>query len=149
MHSSILTPRFSLDAIGLAGFSHNFGSLVGKNSPVSTVLDTVGSPPKRSAFDAGFFVLSQVFSALVYFPTKRNVLFQELRRELSRISNELLDRNRMDKESNIVDGKMDTSVIGLLRMCSLTGPVKLLTNPWFKSTLKTQIQISTCLTRKS
>ena len=55
----------------------------------------------------------------------------------------------MEKESNTVDGKMDKSVIGLLGMCSLIGPVESLTNPWFKSRLKTQIQISTCLTRKS
>ena len=132
----------------MAGFSHNFGSLEGKESPISTVLDTMGSSPKRSALNTGFLVLSHILPALVYFPTKRNVLFQELQQELSRISNELLDRTKMEKESNIVDGKMDKSVIGLLGMCSLIGPVESLTSPWFKSKLKI-IPISACLTRKS
>ena len=83
----------------------------------------MGSSPSRSALNAGFFVLSQVLTALVYYPTKRNVLMQEIQQEFSKISKELLDKRRKEKEAGIVDEKAEKSVIGLLRMCSFTGPV--------------------------
>ncbi|KIM65593.1 hypothetical protein SCLCIDRAFT_1157767 [Scleroderma citrinum Foug A] len=106
--------HITLDTIGLAGFSHDFGSLEGKTTAVATVLDTLGSSPSRSVINASFFVLSQVFTALVYFPTKRNVLMQEIQQELSKISEQLLDKRRKEKEAGIVDGKSGKSVIGLL-----------------------------------
>ncbi|KIM65584.1 hypothetical protein SCLCIDRAFT_439847 [Scleroderma citrinum Foug A] len=106
--------HITLDTIGLAGFSHDFGSLEGKTTSVVAVLDTLGSSPSRSVINASFFVLSQVFTALVYFPTKRNVLMQEIQQELSKISEQLLDKRRKEKEAGIVDGKAEKSVIGLL-----------------------------------
>lgn len=98
--------------------------------------------------NTGWFILSQVLTPLVYYPTKRSVLIQEVRQELSNISKELLDRSRKEKEAGIVERKTDKSVIGLLRTHSFIGPITPLTNPWFKLKLKTRIQISTCLTRK-
>ena len=98
-HSSRLCPVSSLDTIGLAGFSHDFGSLEGKTTAVATVLDTLGSFPSRSVINASFFILSQVFTALVYFPTKRNVLMQEIQQELSKISEQLLDKEE-ERESS-------------------------------------------------
>ena len=147
-HSSLLCPVSSLDTIGLAGFSHDFGSLEGKTTSVVAVLDTLGSSPSRSVINASFFVLSQVFTALVYFPTKRNVLMQEIQQELSKISEQLLDKRRKEKEAGIVDGKAEKSVIGLLRMCSFVGLIASLKNPCLKLKLKMQAQISTCLMRK-
>ena len=124
--SSLLCTSSSLDAIGLAGFSHNFGSLEGRTSPVSTVLDGIGSSP-RSKLNAGFFALSQVLPALVHYPTKRTMLIQELPQELSKIFMELLNRTKKEKEAGIADENMDKSVIGLLRMHSFIGPITPLT----------------------
>ncbi|KIM51238.1 hypothetical protein SCLCIDRAFT_1224714 [Scleroderma citrinum Foug A] len=107
------TNHISLDSIGLAGFSHNFGSLEGKTSPVSTVLDGIGSSP-RSKLNAGFFALSQVLPVLVHYPTKRTMLIQELPQELSKISEELLNKSKKEKEAGIIDGNIDRSVVGLL-----------------------------------
>ncbi|KAL4079902.1 cytochrome P450 [Scleroderma yunnanense] len=106
--------HISLDSIGLAGFSYDFGSLEGKTTPVMTVLDTLGSSPSRSMLNVGFFVLSQVITALVYYPTKRNLLMKEIQQELSKISSELIDKTRKEKEAGILDGKEEKSVIGLL-----------------------------------
>ncbi|KIM70716.1 hypothetical protein SCLCIDRAFT_18765 [Scleroderma citrinum Foug A] len=89
--------HITLDTIGLAGFSLDFGPLDGKTTSVATVLDTMGSSPSRSALNAGFFVLSQ-----------------EIQQEFSKISKELLDKRRKEKEAGIVDGKAEKSVIGLL-----------------------------------
>ena len=146
--SSLSCTFSSLDTIGLAGFSHDFGSLEGKISSVSRALDTSVSSPGRNVLNAGWLVLLQVLTPLVYYPTKRNVLMQEVLQELSKISKELLSRSRKEKEAGIVDGKTDKSVIGLLRTHSFIGPITPLTNPWFKLKLKTRIDISTCLPRK-
>jgi len=147
--TSLSRTSSSLDTIGLAGFSHDFGSLDGKTTSIATALDTLGSSPSRSMLNTGFFVLSQVLTALVYYPTKRSVLMQEIQHELSNVSKELLDKRRKEKEAGIVDGKAEKSVIGLLRMHSFFDPVTPLTNPCcFKLKLKKQIQISICLMRK-
>ena len=37
----------SLDTIGIAGFSHNFGALEGKHSSVAEAFDSFGSAPPR------------------------------------------------------------------------------------------------------
>ncbi|KIM65582.1 hypothetical protein SCLCIDRAFT_22490 [Scleroderma citrinum Foug A] len=90
--------HITLDTIGLAGFSHDFGSLEGKIFSVSRALDTSVSSPGRNVLNAGWLVLLQVLTPLVYYPTKRNVLMQEVLQELSKISKELLSRSRKEKE---------------------------------------------------
>ncbi|KAI6100367.1 cytochrome P450 [Pisolithus sp. B1] len=105
--------HISLDTIGLAGFSHNFGSLEGKLTSVSTILDTLGSAPNRSVLNASWFAISQVVPALVHLPTRRTVLLREMEQTLSKISKELLERTRKEKEAGIADGK-DKSIIELL-----------------------------------
>ncbi|KAI6026700.1 cytochrome P450 [Pisolithus microcarpus] len=105
--------HISLDTIGLAGFSHNFGSLDGQLTPVTTILDTLGSAPNRSVLNASWFAISQVVPALVHLPTRRTMLLREMEQTLSKISKELLERTRKEKEAGIVDGK-DKSIIELL-----------------------------------
>ncbi|KAI6040734.1 cytochrome P450 [Pisolithus marmoratus] len=105
--------HISLDTIGLAGFSHNFGSLEGKTASVTTILDTLGSAPNRSVLNASWFAISQVVPALVYLPTRRAKLLQEMEKTLSSISKELLERTRKEKEVESVDGR-DQSIIQLL-----------------------------------
>lgn len=105
--------HISLDTIGLAGFSHNFGSLDGQLASVTTILDTLGSAPNRSVLNAGWFAMSQVIPALVYLPTRRMLLFGEIEKTLSEISQELLEKTRKEKEVGTADGR-DKSIIELL-----------------------------------
>ncbi|KAI6015903.1 cytochrome P450 [Pisolithus microcarpus] len=112
--------HISLDTIGLAGFSHNFGSLDGQLTPVTTILDTLGSAPNRSVLNASWFAISQVVPALVHLPTRRTVLLREMEQTLSKISKELLERTRKEKEAGIADGR-DKSIIELLIKAEETG----------------------------
>ncbi|KAI6021237.1 cytochrome P450 [Pisolithus marmoratus] len=105
--------HISLDTIGLAGFSHDFGSLDGKSTPITEIFSTFGSS-KRSAMNVGLVLLSQVFPLLEYVPTPRTKLFHEMQRIVENISTELLARTRKDKEEGVLDGKEDKSIIGVL-----------------------------------
>ena len=55
------------------------------------------------------------------------MLIQELPQELSKISEELLNKSKKEKEAGIIDGNIDRSVIGLLRMRPFLGPITSLT----------------------
>ncbi|KAG6375302.1 hypothetical protein JVT61DRAFT_3527 [Boletus reticuloceps] len=66
--------RSSLDTIGLAGFSHNFGALQGKQSSVAGFFGAFAT----TTFDIGHILLGQVFPLLVHLPTPRARLFQKL-----------------------------------------------------------------------
>ncbi|KAI9456895.1 cytochrome P450 [Boletus coccyginus] len=79
--------HISLDTIGLAGFSHDFGALDGKDTAVTEVFDTFGASP-RSALNTGLFLLAQAFTFLSQLP-----------KEL---------------EMGIIGGKEERSIIGLL-----------------------------------
>ncbi|KAI6166079.1 cytochrome P450 [Pisolithus thermaeus] len=103
-----------LDSIGLAGFSHDFGSLDGKPASITRIFDTFGSSPSRSAVNAAVLLLSQVFPLLEYVPTPRTQLLREMQRIMEDISKELLARSKKEKEEGVVDGKEDRSVIGVL-----------------------------------
>uniref|UniRef100_P9WEI9 Cytochrome P450 monooxygenase claP n=1 Tax=Ampulloclitocybe clavipes TaxID=56467 RepID=CLAP_AMPCV len=104
--------HISLDSIGIAGFSHDFGSLDGKHSDVAAVFDSFGTS-KPSYFSMVIFLLAQVFPILLKLPTNRNLLTNKLRKTMSEIADVLLDRTRKEKEGKmgIVEEK---SIIGLL-----------------------------------
>ncbi|KAI6017137.1 cytochrome P450, partial [Pisolithus marmoratus] len=105
--------HISLDTIGLAGFSHDFGSLDGKSTPITEIFSTFGSS-KRSAMNVGLVLLSEVFPLLEYVPTPRTKLFHEMQRIVENISTGLLARTRKEKEEGVLDGKEDKSIIGVL-----------------------------------
>ncbi|KAI6120973.1 cytochrome P450 [Pisolithus croceorrhizus] len=105
--------HISLDSIGLACFSHDFGSLDGKPAPVAEAFDTVASSSMRSAVDIGLFLLSEVFPFLAYLPTPRIKSLLEMRRTMEDISKKLLARIKKEKEG-ILDGKEESSIIGML-----------------------------------
>ncbi|KAI6131615.1 cytochrome P450 [Pisolithus croceorrhizus] len=109
-----LTDRFRLDSVGLAGFSHDFGSLVGKPTSITEIFDTVGSSSKQSAVNVGLLLLSQVFPLLEYVPTPRTKLLCEMQRIMEDISKDLLTRTKREKEEGVLDGKEDKSIIGVL-----------------------------------
>lgn len=105
--------HISLDTIGLAGFSHDFGALDGKPASITEIFDTFGSS-NRSAVNVGLLLLSQVFPLFAYVPTSRSKLFRDMQRTMQNISTELLARTRKEKEEGVLDGKEDKSIIGVL-----------------------------------
>lgn len=105
--------HISLDGIGLAGFSHDFGALDGKSSSVTKVLDTFVASPKRSALSVGLLLLGRVFPVLGYAPTARTNLLGELQRCMEDISMELLAKVKREKEEGVLDEK-EKSIIGVL-----------------------------------
>ncbi|KAG6330483.1 hypothetical protein ID866_8607 [Astraeus odoratus] len=106
--------HISLDTIGLACFSHDFGSLDGKPASITAAFDAPADSPTRSARHAGYFVLNQVLPILAHLPTARYKLFRNIRRTLSEICKELLAKTREEKEAGILEGKGDRSIIRLL-----------------------------------
>ncbi|KAJ8517386.1 hypothetical protein ONZ45_g5419 [Pleurotus djamor] len=101
--------NIALDSIGIAGFSHNFGSLEGKNSEVAIAFNSLGGGDPN-VFSAFIFLLSPYFPFLATLPTKRNRYMRQLRQSLSTISDELLERTRKEAAG----GVEEKSIIGLL-----------------------------------
>ncbi|KAI6154180.1 cytochrome P450 [Pisolithus tinctorius] len=109
-HSTVIDVQNWLDSIGLAGFSHDFGSLDGKTNSVADVFTTFeGSVPNST-----LLLLATVFPLLTYVPTSRGDLFGDMNRTLADISRKFLERSKEEKEAGIVDGKDDKSIIGVL-----------------------------------
>ncbi|KAJ8077591.1 hypothetical protein PM082_002023 [Marasmius tenuissimus] len=98
----------ALDSIGIAGFSHDFGSLDGKPSAVVDAFESLGQTPP-SKLGLIIFLLSFVFPSLMSMPTRRNKRLLELRRSMGEIADELLERSRKGDL-----GADDKSIIGLL-----------------------------------
>ncbi|KAL0948964.1 hypothetical protein HGRIS_009067 [Hohenbuehelia grisea] len=104
--------HISLDSVGIAGFSHEFASLDGKESAVSTAFEAIGTRP-TSFLSAFIFLLSPVFPVLARLPTSRNQVFKNLHRSLTEISDTLLARTRQETQGKL-DGYEEKSIIGLL-----------------------------------
>ncbi|KAG1889104.1 cytochrome P450 [Suillus fuscotomentosus] len=109
--------HISLDTVGIAGFSHDFGSLDGKRASVTEVFDTFGSN-KPSAANEIFVLLASVFPIILKIPTERRNLLKKLSITMGQISNELLIRSRREKGVNIGGRGQENSVIGLLSTLS-------------------------------
>ncbi|KAI6012725.1 cytochrome P450 [Pisolithus orientalis] len=109
-HSAVIDAQNWLDTIGLAGFSHDFGSLDGKTTRVVEVFDTFAG----STMNFPVILLAQVFHLLLYVPTARGDLFGDMSRTLADISRKFLERSKEEKEAGIVGGKDDKSIIGVL-----------------------------------
>ena len=107
---------FRLDTIGLAAFSHDFGSLDGKPASVTKIFDSFGSFSERSKVitDADLILLAQVLPLLSYLPTPRNRLLQEMQEIMEDISNTMLERTKKEKQKGALDGKEEKSIIGVL-----------------------------------
>jgi hypothetical protein len=103
----------SLDSIGIAGFGHDFHALEGKESPVIEVFNSFGSGD-TSLLSHFVFLMGPVFPILQYLPTKQNRMFKRLRLTMGEIADELLARNRKEKEGKALTE--EKSIIGLLSM---------------------------------
>ncbi|KIK76150.1 hypothetical protein PAXRUDRAFT_835441 [Paxillus rubicundulus Ve08.2h10] len=105
--------RISLDIIGIAGFSHDFASLSGKKSAVSTVLEDIANTEPSPAF-VYISLLAQLFPALLRLPNPRTRLTHMLNKNMGMISQELLERTKKDNEKGASEGQKDNSITGLL-----------------------------------
>ncbi|KAG5651863.1 hypothetical protein H0H81_007143 [Sphagnurus paluster] len=108
----LFTPT-SLDTIGAGGFSHDFGSLKGRISPVAAAFDSF-SDIKSSPIIILSFLLRSVFPFLARIPSERTAGFAKLRESVKVIADDLLERARLEKEANVSGGAADKSIIGSL-----------------------------------
>ncbi|KAG6375286.1 cytochrome P450 [Boletus reticuloceps] len=106
--------HISLDTIGLAGFSHNFGALEGKHASVTEVFDTFGTSPRSTTLNKGLLLLGLVFPFLASVPTRRGNLIQKLNVAMGEILTALLAKTQKEMEVGVVGGKEERSIIGLL-----------------------------------
>ncbi|KAG2039491.1 cytochrome P450 [Suillus americanus] len=106
--------HISLDTIGIAGFSHDFGSLDGKRASVTEVFDTFGNNQQASAVNKVLRLLASVFPIITKMPTKRRNLMKKLGVTMEEISNDLLIRSRREKDLNVSGRDEEKSIIGLL-----------------------------------
>ncbi|KAG2068513.1 cytochrome P450 [Suillus decipiens] len=104
----------SLDTIGIAGFSHDFGSLDGKHADVTEVFDTFGNNSRASAVNQVLFLFASVFPIIARMPTRRTNLTKKLNATMGEISNDLLLRSRQEKDVNMKEVEEEKSIIGLL-----------------------------------
>ncbi|KIJ59409.1 hypothetical protein HYDPIDRAFT_140642 [Hydnomerulius pinastri MD-312] len=105
--------HISLDTIGIAGFSHDFGSLDGKPTSVTEIFDSFGKS-KRSALNTSIFLLAQSIPILAKTPTSRSKLVKKLNKSVGEITDVLLARTRKEKEAGVIGDKDEKSIIGLL-----------------------------------
>ncbi|KAJ7504772.1 cytochrome P450 [Mycena galericulata] len=96
--------HISLDTIGLAGFSHDFGTLTGNTSKITSIFDAFGS--KESFLDIAVFLFSMVVPIVDNFPTRRNSLLSQLTKSMQDLGNKFLENT-----SNV---STDKSVMGQL-----------------------------------
>ncbi|KAL4068755.1 cytochrome P450 [Scleroderma yunnanense] len=107
--------HISLDSVGNAGFSHDFGSLDGRPSSITKLFDAFVAPSKRSAIYDVITLFLHMFPVLVTFlPTPMVKLFGEMEVTMQGICEKLLERTRKEKELGILDGNTDRSIIGSL-----------------------------------
>ncbi|ESK90780.1 cytochrome p450 [Moniliophthora roreri MCA 2997] len=98
--------HISIDSVGIAGFSHDFGALDGKHPAVVAAFESLGSATP-SSFSTIVFLLSLVFPILTNIPRERTRLFAQLTKSMTEIADVLLERTRKA-------GAEEKSIIGLL-----------------------------------
>jgi cytochrome P450 len=106
--------HISLDTVGIAGFSHDFGSLDGKRASVTEVFDTFGKDQQASAVNQIVLLLASAFPIIIKMPTKHSYLVKKLGDTMGEISNNLLTRSRQEKDANMSERDEEKSIIGLL-----------------------------------
>jgi hypothetical protein len=102
-----------LDTIGLAGFSHNFESLNGKQTPLAAALDSFGDA-KQDVPTMLMLLLAPLFPVLTdKFPSDRLRVLKSISPIIGSLAGELIDSARTVKEL-APDGSTDKSIIGSL-----------------------------------
>ncbi|KAH0839441.1 cytochrome P450 [Lanmaoa asiatica] len=88
---------YVLDTIGIAGFSHDFGSLDGGKT-----------------LNKFLIVLAQALPWLMRLPTPYSNLIKRLNDTMGEVSNALLTKPRQDKEAGTLGEREEKSILGLL-----------------------------------
>ena len=106
-----ISPHIRLDSIGIGGFSHDFGSLSGKTSPVAAAIDSMTSvEPSFSTMLT--FVLGTIIPGLsMKIPNKHMRAMGWLARETREIASELLDKAARET-AEVGVGEVDKSIFG-------------------------------------
>ncbi|KAH7925026.1 cytochrome P450 [Leucogyrophana mollusca] len=104
--------RISLDTIGIAGFSHDFGTLDGKPCTVADIFESFGGM-EFSSLAKLCFLLAPVFPCLAKLPTGPTLLTRKLSASMGEISEVLLAQTRQEAEGSTEQSK-EKSLIGLL-----------------------------------
>jgi hypothetical protein len=114
-HVICADPTLSLDSMGLASFSHDFGALNGQHSGVADAFEALGNQPFSWAAVLGF-LLSTVIPALTSLPTTRNKTLGRLRDSCKGLARKIIaDASAAEAQGDKPDEK---SIIGLLRACT-------------------------------
>lgn len=108
--------RIALDSIGIAGFSHDFGTLSGEPSAMLDIFNSLSAPTsQRSKIGLFLFFLSFYFPSLLNIPTESSKVIFKLKSIMSEIADALLMRTREERAAGIVDSRAgEKSIIGLL-----------------------------------
>lgn len=104
----------SLDSIGIAGFSHDFGSLRGEQSELKKAFDAVANANKRGV-DRILFLLAFAIPVLLKVPTEHKSRILSMTAKLRVIAENLLESSRSDQEKGVISNSGRT-VIGALSM---------------------------------
>ncbi|KAJ6517532.1 cytochrome P450 [Mycena vitilis] len=103
---TIIEVQQCLDTIGLAGFSHDFGTLSGQTSVVGTAFDSV--EPKPSLIDTAVFMFTLIWPIFENIPTGRRRTLDQLAKTMHGLADKFLTTGTPGGLA------ADKSVIGLL-----------------------------------
>jgi hypothetical protein len=109
---------FSLDTMGLAGFSHDFGSLSGRKSDVSIAFDAIFAAQPGVA-DAVVFFLQIVFPLASNLHTRRQRAVDTLHEACGKLAKQVIEKARVEE-------KGERSIMGLMGMsCHVAAVIRL------------------------
>ncbi|KAI6012677.1 cytochrome P450 [Pisolithus orientalis] len=106
--------HISLDTIGMAGFSHDFGSLDGKPATIQKVFSAFDASAKQSFLDIAVVLFAEVFPVFSYIPVSCVQSLTDMQETLSGVAKNLLERMEREQKEGVIDGKEDKSIIGVL-----------------------------------
>ncbi|KZT22698.1 cytochrome P450 [Neolentinus lepideus HHB14362 ss-1] len=106
------TNRVSLDSIGIAGFSHDFGALRGNHLAIAEIIESF-STVRPSIFAVISFILEPIFPVLRKVPNARSELTRRLNDSMTEISQEMIARYQKANDGDNAKHQ-DNSIIGLL-----------------------------------
>ena len=105
--------RCSLDSLGIAGFSHDFGTLHHKSNAAMDLFDSFAKNPAKG-ISIIFTLLMAYFPILRKLPNKRRELTNNLRATMIDISETLLQSARFENDSESLNKEANKSIIGTL-----------------------------------
>ncbi|KAF8173850.1 cytochrome P450 [Mycena galopus ATCC 62051] len=111
--------RVALDSIGIAGFSHDFEYIAGKESSVTETFHAL-ELAETGILNIFIFGLAILFPALQRLPTQRMRVLWRLRKNLAMIAEDMLATTRREKENGVAEEDRDKSIIGMLLKAEVT-----------------------------